>query len=66
MTTEDPARGFQPDTGRIEVGIVKILVLAAGFQVYGGPRSLSHDFTIWPITFQVSGPILFSCEKISL
>ncbi len=20
MTTEDPARGFQPDTGRIEVG----------------------------------------------
>ena len=23
MTTEDPARGFQPDTGRIEVGTVK-------------------------------------------
>ena len=28
--------------------------------------SLSHDFKIWPITFQDSGPILFSCEKISL
>ena len=28
--------------------------------------SLSHDFKIWPITFQGSGPIFFSCEKISL
>ena len=28
--------------------------------------SLSHDFKISPITFQDSGPILFSCEKISL
>ena len=31
--------------------------------------SLSHDFKIWPITFQgsgPSGPILLSCEKISL
>ena len=29
--------------------------------------SLSHDFKIWPIPFQgsgPSGPILFSCEKI--
>ena len=36
-------------------------------QIYGG--SLSHDFKIWSITFQgsgPSGPILFSCEKISL
>ena len=35
----------------------------AGLQIYGGPRSLSHDFKIWPITFQgsgPSGPILFS------
>ena len=39
---------------------------ATGLQIYGGPRSLSHDFKIWPITFQGSGPILFSCEKISL
>ena len=40
----------------------------AGLQIYGGPGSLSHDFKIWPITFQgswPSGPILFSCEKIS-
>ena len=40
-----------------------------GFQIYGGPGSLSHDFKIWPITLQgsgPSGPILFSCEKISL
>ena len=34
-----------------------------GLQIYGGPGSLSHDFKIWPITFQGSGPILFSCEK---
>ena len=38
----------------------------SGLQIYGGPGSLSHDFKIWPITFQGSGPILFSCEKISL
>ena len=40
-----------------------------GLQIYGGPGSLSHDFKIWPITFKgsgPSGPILFSCEKISL
>ena len=41
----------------------------AGLQIYGGPGSLFHDFKIWPITFQgsgpsgPSGPILFSCEK---
>ena len=32
----------------------------------GWPGSLSHDFEIWPITFQgsgPSGPILFICEK---
>ena len=42
-------------------------VLSSGLQIYGGPRSLSNDFKIWPITFQGSGPsgsILFSCEKI--
>ena len=41
----------------------------AGLQVYGGLGSLSHDFEIWPIIFQGSGPIgsiLFSFEKISL
>ena len=30
--------------------------LCSGLQIYGGPRSLSHDFKIWPITFQGSGP----------
>ena len=41
----------------------------SGLQIYGGPGSLSYDLKIWPITFQgsgPSGPILFSCEKISL
>ena len=41
----------------------------SGIQIYGGPGSLSHDFKIWPITFQgsgPSGPILFSGEKFSL
>ena len=45
------------------------LYTSAGLQIYGGPGSLSHDFKIWPITYQgsgPSGPILFSCEKISL
>ena len=35
-------------------------------QIYGGPRSLSHDFKIWPVIFKGSGPsepILFTCEK---
>ena len=36
---------------------------STGLQIYGGPWSLSNDFKIWPITFQGSGPILFSCEK---
>ena len=39
-------------------------IAKAGLQIYGGPGSLSHDFKIWPITFQgcgPSGPILFSC-----
>ena len=36
---------------------------------YAGSGPLSHDFKIWPITFQgsgTSGPILFSCKNISL
>ena len=40
--------------------------IISGLQIYGGPGSLSHDFKIWPITFQGSGatgPIHFSCEK---
>ena len=41
-------------------------LLEAGLQIYGGPGSLSHDFKIWPVTFQGSGPILFGCENISL
>ena len=41
----------------------------AGLQINGGPGSLSHNFKIWPILFKgnwLSGPILVSCEKISL
>ena len=48
---------------------VSSLVTDPDLQIYGGPGSLSHDFKIWPITFQgsgPSGPILFSCEQISL
>ena len=28
----------------------------SGLQIYCGPGSMSHDFKIWPITFQGSGP----------
>ena len=41
----------------------------AGLKIYGWPGMLSHDFKIWPCTFQGSGPtgpILFSCEKFNL
>ena len=54
------------------VGILNFMTRingVTGLQIYGGPGSLSHDFKIWPITFQgsgPSGPFLFSCEKISL
>ena len=43
--------------------------VTAGLKIYSGPGSLFHDFKIWPITFQgsgPSGPILFRCEKMSL
>ena len=37
-----------------------------GLQFYGGPESLSHDFRIWSITFQGSGPggpiFFLSCD----
>ena len=42
-----------------------IIIPEAGLQIYGGPGSLSHDFKIWPITFQgsgPSGPILLCCS----
>ena len=29
--------------------------MPTGLQIYSGPRSLSHDFKIWPNTFQ--GPL---------
>ena len=48
---------------------VMVMKQDTGLQIYGGPGSLFHDFQIWPITFQgsgPSGPILFSCEKFSL
>ena len=35
---------------------MKCFVLA-GLQIYVGPGSLSHNFKIWPITFQGSGPM---------
>ena len=44
----------------------KFIFTDTGLQIYGGPGSLTHDFKIWPITFQgsgPSGPILFSFEK---
>ena len=34
----------------------KVSQYLSGLQIYGGPGSLSHDFKIWPITFQGSGP----------
>ena len=43
--------------------------VSLGLQIYGGPRSLFHAFKIWSITFQgssPSGPIRFSCERISV
>ena len=36
--------------------ILQVCTQIAGLQIYGGPGSLSHDFKIWPITFQGSGP----------
>ena len=48
---------------------LSLTITFLGLQIYGGPRSLSHDFKKGPITFQgsgPSGPIFFSCEKISL
>ena len=39
----------------------------AVLHIYGGPGPLSHDFKIWPTTFQGSGPkvpMLLSCKKI--
>ena len=65
-------------TGSMHEECVSVLSIAefmekykehAGLQIYDGPGSLSHDFKIWPITFQgsvPSGPILFSCEEISI
>ena len=58
----------QPNPGPCGAGSC-IFMPYPGLQIYGGPGSLTHDFKIWPITFQgsgPSGPILFSCEKITL
>ena len=46
-----------------------VMLSCPGLQIYGGHGSLSHDFKIWPITFQGSGPsgaIIYGCENISL
>ena len=53
----------------MQSAIVTMASALAGLQIYGGPGSLSHDFKIWPITFQGIGPsglILLCCEQISL
>ena len=47
----------------VKVALLLTLSILSGLQIYGGPGSLSHDFKIWPITLQGSGPIHFSCEK---
>ena len=73
-TVEQQADAFKGLSSQIFNTVVlgmhpKFAIDDPGLQIYGGPRSLSHGFKIWPITFQGSGPsrpILFSCEKISL
>ena len=32
-------------------------IYLSGRQIYGWPRSLSHDFKIWPITFKAVSPV---------
>ena len=34
-----------------------------GLQIYDGPGLLSHDFKIWPIAFQGSGPTFLVVKK---
>ena len=54
------------DMPHVYILLEELFKYTAGLQIYGGPGSLSHDFIIWPISFQgsgPSGPILFSCEK---
>ena len=52
--TLQTAIAFPPHSGDTCISIS--LVPCTGLQIYGGPGSLSHDFKIWPITFQGSGP----------
>ena len=49
-----------------EYELLSFYSIIQAFRFMGWPGSLSHDFKIWPITFQgsgPSGPILFICEK---
>ena len=60
-------KGMQSITVSKRVKSILLDMKLTGLQIDCGPGSLSHDFRIWPITFQgsgPSGPILF--EKISL
>ena len=46
-------------TGEVAERRENIYSVSPGLQIYGGPGSLSHDFKIWPIIFQGSGPSIF-------
>ena len=46
---------FKLDNGPYRTRLSRVMG-PSGLQIYGGPGSLSHDFKIWPITFQGSGP----------
>ena len=45
------------------VSRLRELTTLSGLQIYGGPGLLPHDFKIWPITFQGSGPVLLAVKK---
>ena len=45
-----------PKSARTLINLYVVVVGIADLQIYGGPGSLSHDFKIWPITFQGRGP----------
>jgi acetyl/propionyl-CoA carboxylase alpha subunit len=51
MTTEDPARGFQPDTGRIEVFFFSLMILMSLSYLILNlkcPVTMMHLFKIYP------------------
>ena len=57
---------IRPDFVLLNKGVDQHVLIINGFFIHFLRPS---DFKIWPITFQgsgPSGPILFSCEQISL